>query len=66
LESGGGAEGGESARHGEDVQRRLEGGGSKMKQDAALKNTQGRMGNRSRSAVDTFKFSYIQRDQKLQ
>jgi len=61
----GGAEGGESARHGEDVRRRLEGGGSKMKQDAALKHTEGAMGNRSRSGVDTFKFSYIHRDQKL-
>jgi len=31
-----------------------------------LKHTEGAMGNRSRSGVDTFKFSYIQRDQKLQ
>jgi len=35
-------------------------------QDAALKNTEGAMGNTSRSAVDKFRFSYIQSDQKLQ
>jgi len=37
-----------------------------MRYDAALKHTEGAMRNRSRSGVNRFKFSYIQRDQKLQ